>query len=539
MPPWLREALERSAPETGKPGAPSPEPAPEIPPGTVIGEIRVVTRNIFNPEDPSEDRWVFRLANRLHRKTRPGVVESQLLFRPGDPYSPELVEESERLLRRNDYLYDAKIRPVLREDGKVDVVVETRDVWTLQGGAGFSRAGGENTTTFEVTDSNFLGTGKDVTVSRIGTVDRTSNLFRYQDPNVLGTHARLFLSLADNSDGGRERFELERPFYSLDARWAAGVRMFKDDRISRLFKAGKATTGFRHETELLEAYGGYSTGLVNGMAHRFRLGFTHSREDFDLTPRFPKGGLLPEDRTLAYPWISYDLVEDGFVVERDLNRIQRPEDLNLGRQLHVRLGFSSPSFGADREQWIGEAGASAGWRPGPRQLLLASAGGRTRWGKGEAENLIVSGNVRYYLRTFGDHLLYASLTGDLAERLDDEEQLLLGGDSGLRGYPLRFQTGDRRALFTLEQRFFSDRELFRLATVGAAVFFDAGQAWFVNADPRLEQERRLLKDVGVGLRLGSIRSSRGAVVHLDVAFPLDGDDSIDRVQWLVSTKESF
>ena len=537
MPPWLKEALERSAPEVGKAGG--PEAASEIPPGAVIGDIRVVTRNIFNPdEDPGENRWFFRLANRLHRKTRPGVVESQLLFRPGDPYSPELIEESERLLRRNSYLYDAEIRPVLREDGKVDIEVDTRDVWTLQGGAGFSRAGGENTTTFEVTDSNFLGTGKDVTVSRIGTVDRTSNLFRYQDPNVLGTRTRLFLSVAENSDGGRERFELERPFYSLDSRWAAGVRAFKDDRISQLFKAGKATNGFRHETEILEAYGGYSTGLVGGMAHRFRLGFTRSREDFDLAPRFPKG-LLPQDRTLAYPWISYDLVEDGFVVERDLNRIQRPEDLNLGRQLHVRLGFSSPSLGADQEHWIGEIGASAGWRPGPRQLLLASAGGSTRYGESQAENLLVSGNVRYYLRTFGDHLLYASLTGDLAERLDDEEQLLLGGDSGLRGYPLRFQTGDRRLLFTLEQRFFSDRELFRLATVGAAVFFDAGQAWFINPDPKLEQERKLLKDVGIGLRLGSIRSSRGAVVHLDVAFPLDGDDSIDRVQWLISTKETF
>jgi hypothetical protein len=28
-------------------------------------------------------------------------------------------------------------------------------------------------------------------------------------------------------------------------------------------------------------------------------------------------------------------------------------------------------------------------------------------------------------------------------------------------------------------------------------------------------------------------------VHLDVAFPLDGDDSIDEVQFLVETKRSF
>jgi hypothetical protein len=49
----------------------------------------------------------------------------------------------------------------------------------------------------------------------------------------------------------------------------------------------------------------------------------------------------------------------------------------------------------------------------------------------------------------------------------------------------------------------------------------------------------LLKDVGVGLRFGSSRSSFGNVLHLDVAFPLDGDDDIDSVQLLVTTKGSF
>src|SRR6185503_10934152 len=105
----------------------------------------------------------------------------QLLFHPGDVFSPELIAESARLLRQNDYLYDVDIRPVLRQDGKVDVEVKTRDVWTLEGGASFSRSGGKNNGSLWVEDTNFLGTGKEVSVSRIGTVDRTSNLVRYRD----------------------------------------------------------------------------------------------------------------------------------------------------------------------------------------------------------------------------------------------------------------------------------------------------------------------------------------------------------------------
>jgi hypothetical protein len=524
--------------------------APTIPPGSVIGEVRVAAKDIFDPADPGEDRKLFRLANRLHRTTRPGVIERQLLFKPGDVFSPELIAESARLLRTNDYLYDVDIRPVLREDGKVDVEVSTRDVWTLQGGASFGRAGGRNSTSFSLDDSNFLGTGKELELDRIGTIDRTSNLVRYTDRNLLGSRVRLLASYADNSDGGRQRLEIERPFYSLDTHWASGLRGFRDDRLESLYTLGKAETFFRHRTDFVEAYGGYSPGLVDGVTHRWEAGFTYSRDDFSRSANLPasfgkalKLFPLPPDRVLAYPWVRFESIQDRYVVERDLDRIQRSEDLNLGRQYSLLLGLSSPTFGGDGTRWVAQTALSDGWRPTPGQIVLFQLGASTRWSQRDAENLVAGGRVRYYLRDLGSQVFYASLGADLAHRLDGEDQLLLGGDSGLRGYPLRYQAGDRRFLLTLEQRFYSDREVFHLAHLGAAVFFDAGQAWFVDTlntrDRALRQDRQTLKDIGLGLRIASSRSSRGAVLHLDVAFPLDGKGSIQRVQWLVSTGDTF
>jgi len=58
-------------------------------------------------------------------------VRWQLLFVPGDKYSRRVLQESERLLRQASYFYDASIEPIAYHDGKVDVVVRTRDVWTL------------------------------------------------------------------------------------------------------------------------------------------------------------------------------------------------------------------------------------------------------------------------------------------------------------------------------------------------------------------------------------------------------------------------
>ena len=132
--------------------------------------------------------------------------------------------------------------------------VKTRDVWTLEGGASFSRSGGTNNTSLWVEDTNFLGTGKEVSLSRIGTVDRTSNLVRYRDPNLLGSRVRLTLSHADNSDGGRERFELERPFYSLSSRWAADDLVWEDPDEAREFWEGSFTRWALHAEPGLELF---------------------------------------------------------------------------------------------------------------------------------------------------------------------------------------------------------------------------------------------------------------------------------------------
>jgi hypothetical protein len=52
--------------------------------GAVIGEVLVDNQNIFNLQDPKDDNKIFRLADRLHIKTRARVVREQLLFKPGD-----------------------------------------------------------------------------------------------------------------------------------------------------------------------------------------------------------------------------------------------------------------------------------------------------------------------------------------------------------------------------------------------------------------------------------------------------------------------
>jgi hypothetical protein len=518
--------------------AQQPSPPETSPPK--VRQVHVVTENIFDLDKPGEDRPLFRLADRFHFVTRPEVIERQVLLKSGDDYSAEKAAESERILRQDSYLYDAKVRPVPVGDGEVDLEVVTRDVWTLQGGVGFRRSGGANTVHFNIEDTNFLGTGKTLAAWHQSSVDRTSNLLRYWDPSLFGTHGRLEAVYSANSDGSSERLVLERPFYSLDTRWALGLSANLDDRVDPLYDRGHIFDRFQHQADLFEVYAGLSPGLANRSTHRWRAGFTYERDRFSAAQGFDPPSLLPADRVLAYPWISYEYMQDGFFTARDLDRLERTEDVNLGRQYHLRLGWSSPAFGGDANRLIAETGASLGWKPGPRQLVLVSFHGGSRLNRSEAENLLVGSSLRYYIRDFGDNLFYMSLGWDVAHDLDPENQLLLGGDTGLRGYPLRYLRGDQRVLFTVEQRFFSGRELFHLVHLGAAVFFDAGSAWFADGDGKIAADRELLRDIGLGLRIGSSRSSaRGTMVHLDLAYPLNGSRDIKHLQWLVSTRDTF
>jgi hypothetical protein len=554
-------AAPRIRPEA--PGAaPVASPAPLGPErleadGTRIGVIEIDAQDIFDESKPGEDNALFRLANRLHRTTRPEVVRRLLLVHPGDTFSARRVAESERLLRAQLYFYDARIRPVRRRpDGTVDLRVTTRDVWSLNVGANFRHSGGVNTTHLRVGDTNLLGTGKDVALSWESNVDRTTTQVRYRDHAVLGSRVVTELSYADATDGLERKLLLERPFFSLATPWAAGLRFDDDRRVDSLYDLGHVTAQFRHDSTTAEIYGGRALAVSERATSRLRFGLDYRDDRFlpalprrgpDLPPGAPEGSPyapppaagLPPDRRLVDPWIQWGWIEDGFVTAHDLDKIQRTEDLNLGGQARIRLGWSLPALGATLRAFLLEAGWSDGRRLGARALLLTQVGVSGRETASGADNVLASLGLRWYFEDFARGRLTLQLHADAGHRLDPELQLLLGGDNGLRGYPLRYQEGDRRFLFSAEQRFYRDREVLHLMRIGAAIFVDAGKAWFAERDRARGTELGLLEDVGFGLRIASSRSAKAAMVHLDVAFPLDGPHDRRGVQWLVTTGETF
>ncbi len=484
----------------------------------VIGEVLIDNQNIFDPNDPKDNTAIFRLADRLHIKTRARVVRRQLLFKPGEPYSRRLIDESERILRANSYFYDAWIRIVSYKDGKVNLKVTTRDVWTLDPGINFGRSGGQNSTGIKLEEANLLGTGASLNFAHTRDVDRTSDSIELKDMHSFGTWVAVDATWANLSDGHLRALTVTRPFFALDTRWSASGALVDGSQVDPLYDRGQEVDQFQDHHQLVQGYYGWSKGLQGDWVQRWTAGATY--DDHRFSPVTDAAGtttLLPEDRRFVYPFIEYDLVQNQYLTLWNHDQIARTEDFAVGLTASMRLGYAPTALGSST------------------LLLYTDFSGRLE--SGTLRNGVADFSVRYYKEQSKNWLFFSTLAATKGWSLDLDNQILLGGDNGLRGYPLRYQSGDARALFTLEQRYFTDWYPFRLFRVGGAVFYDMGRTW--GSAPLAQPSLGLLKDVGFGLRLGNARSGLGNVIHIDLAFPLDGDSSIQKVQFLVQTEVRF
>jgi hypothetical protein len=538
----LPAAVLAQAPADAAPATPAPAPAlPSFAEleaaGARIGEIQVRSRDIFDTRNPKEDKLLFRWANALHIQTRPGVIERALLFKSGELLSLPLIEETERVLRSNRFLYDVQIRPLAWRDGVVDIEVETRDTWSLDPGISAGRSGGATTSGIQLKDYNLLGSGIAVGIGRSSGVDRSSTEFNIANERAFGGSTSLSYSLSSNSDGRRDAAAVAHPYYGLDTPWAAGISAARDNRIDAVYNAGNIVAEYRHRQNVAEAFGGWSTGRVDGWVQRLSLGVSLLDDRFAFEPGLTPPAQLPADEKLVAPFVRVALIEDRFEKQQNRNLIGRPEFFALGLIANVQLGWASTRWGSSRDALLYSGTISQGFEPTPEQRLITSATLAGQFSDGRVRRQRLGGAAQYYLPQGPRWLFYAGASVDLLTRPETNDTLLLGGDNGLRGYPLRYQSGDRRALFTVEERTYTDVFLWQLFRVGAAGYVDVGRAW--GGDNVNTLAPGWLASAGFGLRIVSVRAAFSNVLHIDLAFPLDADVAVKKLQFLVKTKASF
>ena len=506
--------------------------------GARIGEIRVDARNIFDLDDPREDNWLFRLANTLHVRTRPEVIRRDLLFSPGDRVSARAIEETERLLLSKSNYYAVSIIPSRYRDGVVDVEVITRDTWTINLNAKYSRSGGENSTKIGIQDTNVAGTALTLGFLQSSDPDRKGKEFEGRYGQAFDGHTQIAYQQGDYDDGYRKLATLSRPFYALDTRWAYGANWERYSRVDPVYNAGDNVAEYRHVSEGGEAYAGWSRGLVRGWTQRFSAG-VYARDDaYAPEPDEVAPVPLPVDHKVRGPFMRHEVIEDDFVRTRNRDQIARTEFAEMGFHSQVQVTRALQGWGSTRSAWLYSVQVRDGivLAPGHDMQATLTADRRidTRGEPLDQQGLL----LHYYAPQSLRSAFYASLMLDrLGGAAAAPDLLSLGGDNGLRGYPIRYQHGERRALLTLEQRVYTDWYPFRLFRVGAAAFFDVGRAWKgVNQNAA---NPGWLSDAGVGVRLALDRTAFANVLHIDAAFPFDRAPGIKGVEIVVRSKLTF
>lgn len=505
--------------------------------GVVIRAVRVNVGNIFDLSDPAEDKRIFGWVNTLHIQTRPALIEATLLFRAGERISRQKIEETERLLREKSYIHDVTIRAVNIEGGKADIEVRTKDAWSLALGGSVSSAGGTRKTSVDLTEYNLFGTGLRLGLSRRSDSERKGTLVEAGTSKAFDGWTEISVLWSRFDDGSRRAASIVRPFFALDTRWAAGASADRNNRIDTLYQEGNTAAEYRHLSRTFNVFGGLSHGLIDGWVLRYLLGFQANEHDYAFEAGKIAPLALPANSKARAPYIEVQWIEDRFVKLQNRNQIGRDEFLAMGLNARASLGYAASGLGSSTSTLVGNASVSKGFSPWPDQNLLASAQWERRLGSsGDALDQYGAG-FRWFIPQSPHWILFASGSVQMVSGGGAADQFLIGGQNGLRGYPARYQTGNKRALFSVEQRYYSHWYPFRLFRVGGAAFFDIGRAW--DGDYQNRINGATLRDAGVGLRLAVDRAAFANILHLDVAFPLDRAGDVKARQFVVRTEVNF
>jgi outer membrane protein assembly factor BamA len=504
-----------------------------------VRNIHVQVDDVFDGSAGS----IYRTANALKVNTKEHVVRQEILLKEGDTYDQFKVDESARFLRTLPFFRKVTIIPTFDGDF-VDLLVLVEDQWTLIPQMSFSLGGGANDSqTIGLIERNLLGFGKRTELVVGEDEGREKIEAVYDDLRVFGTDQRLFLSFFERSDGWSTDGLWGKPFRTLADDFSWGGAWDLSNTIGRLFALGDERYIFRQEhTEFsgryVKAFGDPASSL-----NRVSFGYGYARDvftqandddfrDISVDPDVVSNDLafLPTDRIFSGPFVGIDHIEADYISTNYIDRFDIIQDFNLGTEYSVSIQGAPEVMGSTRNTFLMSGSARSGIRFGDKEFGRGEIGGSFRTNSDGVENLFLRAEEKYfnvlgpkYLlgRYVGQHTIAAAISFEYGHRFDGDRQLLLGAENGLRGYESRTFEGDKRFLFTVEDRVTLVEDLFDLVSLGGVIFADAGGTTY-DAPGRIFKNE-FYSNVGLGLRIGFPRSSGGGVVRIDLAVPLRED----------------
>jgi outer membrane protein assembly factor BamA len=522
----------------------------------VVGSVIGTRLEVLEPRDPGPEllkkvpilspagKYITKpMLNWLHVLSKEWIIRRELLLKEGDRYVQVLVDETARNMRSRMPLQVSLvvIVPVKsREPGKVDLLVITKDIWSLR--LSFDVAvtpGGIENLVIVPQETNFLGQHH-TAQTRVQIRPETYTFgLGYKIPRFgyswIGAAASASITL-NKREGGPEGSSMGlstgQALYSTRTDWAwdadasysvGVVRRYSNARVfafdSPLTRGVRDNIPYQYKTRSFDTSASLTRSFGWALKNNFSFGFSASSADnetFNLAAYNPVAAadftqrVLPTGETRVYPSFTWSTFTTNFLRTLDINTLALQEDFRLGHNVSATIYPVSRALGSTRD-FIGVS-AKAGYSVALGDGL---AGASVSTFAENQDGLITDGSIggSFGAVTPRFKLGRIAMNSSFSNRYKNylNARSFIGGEDRLRGYPTAYFAGKDTVFFNLEYRSRSIEIL--KAQIGGVLFFDAGDAADGFALLRAKQS------TGFGLRMLFPQVNR-LVLRLDFAFPL-------------------
>ncbi len=435
-----------------------------------------------------------KILNKTHFNTTENIVRKNLLFKEGDEVSPLKLSDNERLLRELPFIGDARIQVIPVSNEEADIIVFTKDVYSL-GGAyvyrGLSR--GEAS----VFDKNILGIGHElgIDVPFDNRAPNSPGIGGHYYANNLG---KTFIDLnAQYLNGlGIETYglALSRNLVSSTTKYAGGIAF---RHMHSTFDISPVPLPIPYKYNLQDYWISRSFLLNRESVTRLVFGTRYINNNVYSHPPISPNSYLNLQQYKLYMG-SAALSIQKYTKTNLLYSYGRNEDVPYGALMKVTAGREYNEF-KDRTYIAGEA--SLGNKIGDLGYFYFYSGLSSYINKSKSEQGLLAIRLNYFsnLLTFGNfrmrNFVYLNYTRGFGRYTN--EYLRFSTENGFSGFRNDSINGNQRLSLSFESVVFSPINIygFRFA------FFGFADISLLSRSASIGSHDYALSSIGLGIRI--------------------------------------
>jgi hypothetical protein len=461
-----------------------------------IQRLNVFGGNINNPAS-NNPKKIENLLNKTHINTNENIIRKNLLFSEGDIISPLTLSDNERILRQLSYINDARIIVVPVSDEEVDIVVLTKDVYSL--GAVFSVESLKEGS-ISVFEKNIFGMGHEFGFEMpfdAKAPDSPGFGVHYLIDNIWKSFINLNLFYLDGLGEKTYGFSLSRKLVSSTTKYAGGIsvrQMYTTEDLDTL----PVPKPLKYN---LQDYWISRSFLLNKESvSRIIIGARYTNNNV-----FNRPFILPYSYYNLQKYRIY-LGSAAFSIQKyyKTNLIYgygRTEDIPYGGLLKITFGREYNEFHDFRKRTYMGAEISYGKSSKGLGYFYTSAGLATYLNRNQTEQGLFSLEMKYFsnLLNLGNNMIRNFVYVDYTRGFDryTDELLVFNKDNGFSGLKNDSVSGTQRLSVSLESVLFSQVNFygFRFA------FFGFTDLSFLSGTNEIIGNGYTLSGIGLGIRI--------------------------------------